>query len=196
MIQMRYEDFWFIFAFLLIAGAYALHGTYLGGLYSELYKLKKRDFNMDQLCQICRQPQGSNFNTLAISSWSLLFVCLAFLFFLTPDIYGYGLLKIPTTAAGELSFGFFALLVMGISLPFYGSIPKIYSYYEVPVILKKSIFYCVPVLLFSSLLISTYLGTIYPARNDAFWNLSYLLMILGESALLLPIYVGAGGRLR
>jgi hypothetical protein len=194
---MRYEIILFIFAAFLLAFATGIFLVYLRMLYSRLYMLKKKDFKMGELYEMISQPQGSNFNTAAIASWSLFFVCLGFLFFLTPELFGsYSFLRITSLASSFFGFWLFAFGLILLTIILASVIPKMYSFFDVPVKMKMMIAYVVPFFLLGSLILSADLGTLYPITDSFKWNIAYILMIGGEALLLLPIYSGAGGGLK
>jgi hypothetical protein len=182
----------------LILIAVVLHRICLSNLYNKLHSpnLRKKEFKMDQLEEVCSRPQGSNFNTMAIVSWNLLFLSIGFLFFFTPDIYGLGLMRVPQLASNPLGFFGFGVVLSLITFVLYIRLPKIYSFYEISKSLKMLIFYVVPLMLLVSIILSVHLGTIYPVQNEFVWDISYLFMMLGEGALIFPILNGAGGGLK
>lgn len=194
---MRYEIVLFVMAVLLLVIVSLLYLVYLKKLYAKLYKLKKMDFSLKQLYEMGCQPQGSNFTTAAIASWALFFVCMGYLFFLTPELFeNMSFLRISGIASSILGFWLFSLGVAAITILLTAAIPRMYFFFEVPVIFKMMISFAVPILLIGSLISSAYLGTIYPAQDHFWWNRSYILMITGEIALLLPILLGIGSGIR
>jgi hypothetical protein len=194
---MRYEIILFIFAAFLLAFATGVFLVYLRMLYSRLYRIKKKDFKMDELYEMSSQSQGSNFNTVAIASWSLFFVCLGFLFFLTPDLFGsYSFLRITGLASSFFGFWSFAVGLILLTIILASIIPKMYSFFDVPLKMKMMIAYVAPFFLLGSLILSADLGTLYPSTDSFKCNVAYILMIGGEALLLLPIYSGAGGAMK
>lgn len=180
----------------LILAFVILHRFCMSRLYAKLDRIKKSSFKIDQLEEVCSKPQGSNFNTMAIVSWNLLFMSIGMLFFLTPEIFGLSLLKVPQLASSRFGFLGFGIFFSFITFVLYISLPGIYGFYEISKKIKTYIFYYVPVMLLISMILSVYLTTIYPLRNDSIWSLSYIFMILGEILLVSPIFSGIGGRLK
>jgi hypothetical protein len=194
---MRYEMVLFVMAALLLVFVSILYLVYLRKLYSRLYKLKKKEFKFRELYEMGWQPQGSNFTTAAIASWALFFICMGYLFFLTPELFdNISFLRISGLASSMLGFWLFSLGIMVITILLTAAIPRMYGFFEIPLRFKTVISFAVPILLIGSLISSAYLGTIYPAQNHLWWNLSYLLMIGGETTLLLPILFGVGSGIR
>ncbi len=175
--------------------AYAIHKKNSKELPNGLYLLNERDFDLDQLYRLYCQPQGANFDALTNVAWSLFFLCLAFLFFLTPTPLGPSLMWFPELASNKLGFWIFALVIVIITFSLSCSIRKVYSFYNLSRQWKMIISYGVPFILFlPSLSFSIYLGIIYPGNDDKLWLISYILMFLGEVILLLPVFLELDGR--
>lgn len=190
-LQIRYEiELLAILAGIMVLGG-LIHFAYLNRIRAKLNGNVDSKVEMDDLLEALKIPQGSNFNTLLITSWSLFFVALVFLYFLTPSIFvNLNYFQIPAIASSD-----FGLIILGSAtvvltglIAF--SIPKIYRYYFVPVNLKNIIIYLVPILLLISISISIYLGTIYPVESSSSWNLGYFTLIMSQILLLLPVFSG------
>lgn len=191
---MRYELYLLMLSLILMALVVAVHQIHMKRLYDRLYRLKKTDFSKEDLKEVASQPQGSNFNTVAAACWSLLFVCIGFLFFMTPEFFGaYSFFRVLDLAGNMLGFWIFAVILIAVTAVLSGSILGFYSFYEPPIMTRKAIVYLVPFLLLGSLLISIFLGTIYPEADAFMWKLGYVLLIAGEAFLVLPVFAGAGG---
>jgi len=205
---MNYEIFNFIFylvqnrvmllivSIALILVSLILHHFCMRRLYHELDKIKKSAFKIDQLEEVCAQPQGTNFNTMAVVSWNLLFLSIGLLFFLTPEIFGLSLMKVPHLASSRFGFLGFGIFLSILTFVFYVRLPKIYSFYEISKGQKTHIFYAAPLMMLVSMILSVHLATIYPDRNELLWNLSYIFMMLGEIMLIFPVLSGIGVRLK
>lgn len=194
---MRYEMVLFVIAVLLLVIVSLFYLVYLKKLYSKLYKLRNKDFKLNELYEMGCQPQGSNFTTAAIASWALFFVCMGYLFFLTPELFeNYSFLRISGLASSMLGFWFFSLSITVITILLTAAITRMYFFFEIPLRFKMMISFVVPIFLIGSLISSAYLGTIYPSQDLFWWNLSYILMIGGETGLLLPILLSAGCGIR
>jgi hypothetical protein len=177
---MRYEMVLFVMAVLLLVIVSLLYLVYMKRLCSRLFKLKKKDFKLRELYEMGCQPQGSNFTTAAIASWALFFVCMGYLFFLTPELFeNFSFLRISGLASSVLGFWLFSLGIMVVTILLTASIPRMYVFFEVPLRFKMMISFAVPIFLIGSLISSAYLGTIYPTQDPFLWNLSYILMISG-----------------
>jgi hypothetical protein len=167
------------------------HFAYLYRIKSRLSMTVDSNIGMDDLKAVLRMPQGSNFNTLMLSSWSLFFVALVFLYFLTPTIFPrLNYFQIPAVAS--LKFG---LIILGASvmvltgLLAFG-ITRIYGYYTISGGVKTVIIYLAPLLLIVSISTSIYLATIYPLTNNNSWNLGFLTLVTSQILLLLPVFSG------
>jgi len=146
---------------------------------------------MNALMNALQLRQGSNFNTLVLMSWSLLFVAFVFLFFLTPSVfqnwnYFDMLPRIASGGAGLLTLGLAVVAIPGIGA---FSVPLMYRYYAISRRTKRWMI-LMPIPLTVSLMLSAYLATIYPATNMMYWMLSGLLLLGSEIMLLLPFIEG------
>lgn len=180
----------------LILAFVILHRFCMSRLYAKLDRIKKSSFKIDQLEAVCTKPQGTNFNTMAIVSWSLLFISIGMLFFLTPEISGLSLIKVPQLASSRFGFLGFGIFFSLITFILYIRLPGIYGFYEISKKMKTYIFYIVPMMLLMSMILSVHLATIYPLRNESIWSISYIFMIFGEILLVSPILSGIGGRIK
>ncbi len=183
---------------ILLAGLVLLgliaHFTYLERINAGIKRTADVDLDMKTLKSMLQVPQGSNFNTLALSSWSLLFVAFAFLYFLIPNISKewnyFEVPKVASNDAGLFTFGLAVILLTGL-LAF--SIPRVYSYYAIPKTIKEGMSYLAPFLLIISIISSSYLATIYPNSNNNAWTLGYLTLFTSVGLLLLPIFSAHAG---
>jgi hypothetical protein len=177
-----------IFA-MLIGGIF--HQAYLQRVQSIVKKTADSDFNRKDLMKALHISQGSNFNALMILSWSLFFVALVFLYFLTPDIFpdmNYFLFpKMASESYGLVVFGVALILIPGLLISLI--VPRVYSYYLVSRWLKNLNLFT-PLLLIMSLFCSANLATIYPQVDEFIWNLGYSTLLIALVLMLLPIIIG------
>lgn len=205
-----------LFFLILIVGAY-LHLRNVKGAYEKISRATIRNSSMDSskdsapgeqtrdatakkillsiggnLAEFQEEislPQGSNFNAISIAAWSLLFVALAFIYFLTPAVFksfNY-YQQVPALASSSLGFFIFAviiLLTIGIIAIF---VPKIYGFYEIPWKMKLMMVLTLPVLVIS-IICSIYVGTRYPENATLLWDVALLTFFASQLVLLLPVY--------
>ncbi|MCX6668732.1 MAG: hypothetical protein NTV25_02865 [Methanothrix sp.] len=175
-------------AVLLLSGIF--HLRYLRMIESMVRKTADSDFDFEDLMKSLHISQGSNFNIIMIFSWSLFFVALAFLYFLTPDIFpDWNYFKFPQVASWEGGFAVMgiAVLIPGLFVSLF--VPRAYSYYLVHRILKEKVI-LIPAFLLASILCSVNLGTIYPATDPFLWNLGYVMVFAALALMIAPIFVG------
>ena len=122
--------------------------------------------------------QGSNFTALALASWIMLFVAVAYLYLLVPTILPFSYMDIAELASNTLGFAIFGLLVACLAaaiILFLDKLPEdhrelklteLYSFYSISKSMKKMIGMTV-IALCISVLLSAYIGTIYPAHSTA-----------------------------
>jgi hypothetical protein len=177
-----------IMAALMIA-AIGSHFFVLRRIEGLVKKNSDRDFDREALKSSLSQRQGSNFNTIVLSTWALFFVAFFFLFFLTPSVfpswnYFRLLSNYASSEIGLFLLGFSVIMLLGV-VAF--SIPFLYRYYSISQKTKRLMIYS-PVMIIISLELSAYLGTIFPDTNDTFWIIAYLLLLVAEVTLFLPIF--------
>jgi hypothetical protein len=190
---MRYE-IWLLFplATVFILGAF-LHGNYLKSIDRKLRDTAGCSFDMGSLKKALQINQGSNFNTILLSTWSLFFVSFAFLFFLTPTIFSqwnyFRLAPIASQWWGLMIFGGLVATLVGVfafSMPRIG-LPWIYQYYVISKGTKNLMAHWTPILLLASISFSLYLAAIYPEVNYAAWNSAYIALLGSLVLLILPL---------
>ncbi len=186
----RYEvSLLILLAFAMLLGL-IFHEAYLMRVEAIVKNTSDSGFNKRDLKKALHISQGSSFNSLMILSWSLFFVALAFLYFLTPDIFpdkNYFLFpKIASESYGLAVFGLF-LMIPGLLVALI--VPRVYSYYLVSRWLKN-LNLVTPLLLFVSLFCSASIATIYPQLNGSIWILGYATLFVSLIFLLLPIIIG------
>lgn len=194
---MRHEIVLLALLLFILALGLSLHRVYLGRIKARVMETAGSDFGEEDLKSILRMPQGSNFNTAMLSCWSLYFVALVFLYFLTPQIFpSWNYFRLSTVASsyfGPIILASGTVVITGAAA---FNIPKIYRYYEIGKDQKEMMVILVPVLLLISLACSLYTGIIYPDTNISFWNLGYAALFLGQMLLLLPVFSGFAGGMR
>jgi hypothetical protein len=157
---------------------------------------KKREEARMSFSKFLYNPQGSTFNALAISAWLLLFVGIAFTFFLTPQISEWSFLKMPSFVSSSLGLFFFGLLALiaGLIIVVVLRLPDVYSMYIIPRSVKKAIV-ASGLLLLLPIAISAYIAVLYPYAGDlSHWiNVAFISLVISQILLLSPIYIKALG---
>ena len=153
-------------------------------------KTSYQDFDIEALKRSLSLRQGSNFNTIVLSAWALFFVAFFFLYFLTPLAFpAWNYFKLlPNYASSDMGLfllGFAVIVLLGIGA---FSIPLLYRYYSISHETKRLMIYS-PVMIIISIVLSSYLGTIFPETNGLFWYIAYLFLLVAEVALFLPIFI-------
>jgi len=189
---MRYEITLLLLLLGVLAAGLAMHRFYLKKMESKVRAASASDFDVKALMAVLRLQQGSNFNALAIASWSLFFVALVFLYFLTPDLFPSLNYFIGASGPASLDLG---LLIFGLAIILLASmlaflIPKGYRYYAISRSDKQMMVPLALLLLLISVAASSYLGTIYPETNEAAWNLGYIALFASLALLMLPLVLG------
>ena len=189
---MRYEITLLLLLLGFLAAGLAVHRFYLKKMESKVRAASASDFDVKTLMAVLRLQQGSNFNALAIASWSLFFVGLVFLYFLTPELFPRMNYFISASGPASLDLG---LLIFGLAIILVTSmlaflIPKGYRYYAISRSDKRLMVPLALLLLLISIASSSYLGTIYPETNEAAWNLGYIALLASLALLMLPLVLG------
>lgn len=173
-----------------------LHSVYIKSLERKLRAKAGGNFDISSLRSALQVHQGSNFNTMMLAAWSLFFVSLAFLYFLTPTIFPeFNYFKFAQIASDWWGLAGFGVLIVIITLLLAFAIPNVslpwtYRFYVIPRHLKKILTPVVPILLIISISSSLYLGTIYPSVDSFFWNMGYAAMLAAQLLLILPLFIG------
>jgi hypothetical protein len=189
---MRYEISLLLLLLGVLAAGLAMHWFYLKKIESKVRAASSSDFDFKAFKAVLRLQQGSNFNALAIASWSLFFVGLAFLYFLTPDPFPSSNYFMGASGPASLDLG---LLIFGLAIILLTSmvaflIPKGYRFYAISRSQKQMMVPLAMILLLISIAVSSYLGTIYPEANETAWNLGYVALLASLALLMLPIVLG------
>ncbi len=195
-----------LLAFILV-GAVALH------IYNQM-RVHKKIESLEH-CHVAKESfykeitiaQGSNFSALAFAAWLMLFVAIAYLYFLVPIILPFSYMQIPDLASSPFGFSIFGLkiaIVATLVILALDKLPEshrelkiteIYSFYTISKRAKKVIALTIPALTIS-IVCSAYIGTIYPAHSPIGESLALILLALSAGTLVAPIYKDAVEGLR
>jgi len=161
--------------------------------------LQKKEVSKSHLYKEMTVSQGSNFTALAFASWIMLFVAIAYLYLLVPTFLPFSYMDIGELASNPMGFFIFgilvALLVVSVIL-FLNKLPEdrrdfrlteLYSFYAISKATKKMIGLTV-IALCISVILSAYIGTIYPVKSIASQLISLILLIVSAAILMMPIY--------
>lgn len=182
---------------LVLAGA--LHINNLKKVHKLMGVLQKKTVSKSHLYKEMTVAQGSNFTALALASWIMLFVAIAFLYMLVPTFLPVSYMQIADLASNSMGFAIFGMsiaLLVAIIILFVDKLPEnirefklteLYSFYSISKAMKKMIG-LTTILLSFSVILSAYLGTIYPNRSAVVEFISLLLIIVSAAILILPIY--------
>jgi hypothetical protein len=179
----------------LLALGLVAHLVYVNRIYSKVANLSEGQVPRDKLFSGLSIPQGPTFDSMAESSWMLLFVAMAYYLFLTPSIFkSVNYFQIPELASSSWGFFIFGLGAMVLGFLVSNPIREAYGIYEISGRMKKGIMLAyLPLAI--SVLSSAYVGTAYP---DLSTNLSQLAegvalvaLVVSLVLLLSPFYVGA-----
>ena len=182
---------------LVLAGA--LHINNLNKVHKLMGVLQKKTVSKSLLYKEMTVAQGSNFTALALASWIMLFVAIAFLYILAPTFLPFSYMEIADLASNSMGFAIFGLsiaLLVAIIILFVDKLPEnirefklteLYSFYSISKAMKKMIG-ITTILLSFSVILSAYLGTIYPNRSVVVELISLLLLIVSAAILIMPIY--------
>ncbi|HPS91536.1 MAG TPA: hypothetical protein PKV33_05220 [Methanothrix sp.] len=182
---------------LILAGA--LHINNLNRVHKLMVVLQKKTVSKSLLYKELTVAQGSNFTALALTSWIMLFVAIAFLYLLVPTFLPFSYMDVADLASNTMGFAIFGIsiaLLVAILILFVDKLPEdlrefklteLYSFYSISKAMKKMIG-ITTILLSFSIILSAYLGTIYPGRSLAVEFISLLLLIVSAALLITPIY--------
>lgn len=182
---------------LILAGA--LHIINLNKVHKLMETLQKKTVSKSHLYKEMTVAQGSNFTALALTSWIMLFVAIAFFYLLVPTFLPFSYMDVAELASNAMGFSVFGLsiaLLVAIIILFVDKLPEdlrefklteLYSFYSISKAMKKMIG-ITTILLSFSIILSAYLGTIYPGRSASVELISFLLLIVSTAILIMPIY--------
>ncbi len=166
-----------------------LHIYNLERVYKRISSLSKGHISRELLYEVMSQSQGSNFIAIAISAWSLLFVTIAYFYFLTPTVFSINYFRVPDLASSPLGFFILGAIVILVTGLIGASFARFYSFYEISWTTKKFIMGTIP-LLGVSLFCSAYAGTLYPNSSPALTELAaFLGLLVSEVILLSPFLI-------
>jgi hypothetical protein len=206
-----------ILPFIILLGAFYLHLSNLRRIFEDIQEAQKegddafRNMTLEKPATISKRKfyeemtvaQGSNFTALATAAWIMLFVALAYFYFLVPSDLPFNFIEwappLASNFAGFFIFGIFIaflaaaiifLILDRLSEDYRNlKLSELYSFYAISKTWKALISITV-LFLWVSILISAELGTIYPANNIELETISFLLLIISECILVWPILEG------
>jgi len=182
---------------LILAGV--LHVNNLNKVHRLVRILQKKTVSKAHLYKEMTVSQGSNFTALAFTSWIMLFVAIAYLYLLVPTFLPFSYMDIAELASNSMGFFIFGILVAmltAIVILFLDKLPEdnrefrvteLYSFYAISKTTKKMIGLTV-IALCISVILSAYIGTIYPDKSIASQLMSLILLIISAAILTMPIY--------
>jgi len=183
----------------ILVSAAIMHIKNIYNVHALMTLLQKKTVTKSHLYAEMTVSQGSNFTALAFASWIMLFVAIAYLYLLVPTYLPYSYMQVASLASNQMGFAIMGiamgLLAVAIIL-FLDKLPEdrrefrlteIYSFYTISKNAKKFIALTL-VALAISIILSAYLGTIYPAESDTAKLGSLLLLLLSAVILVMPIY--------
>ena len=184
---------------ILLALAALLHIKNIYSVHKLMTMLQKKTVDRSHLYAEMTVSQGSNFTALAFASWIMLFVAIAYLYLLVPTYLPYSYMQVATLASNQMGFAIMGIavgLLAAAIILFLDKLPEdrrelrlteVYSFYALSKTAKKLIALAL-IALAASIVLSAYLGTIYPAQSDAAKLASLLLLLLSVAILAMPIY--------
>ena len=188
-----------LLALLLILAA-ILHINNLNRVHKLMAALQhKKEVSKALLYEEMTVSQGSNFTALALASWIMLFVAVAYLYLLVPTFLPFSYMSMGELASSLMGFAIFGIIVACLAAAIILLLDKLpqdhrelkltelYSFYSVSKATKKMIGMTV-VALCVSVLLSAYIGTIYPIHSQPAEVLSLMLLVGSVSILVMPIY--------
>ena len=187
-----------LLALILILAA-VLHLKNIYHVHNLLTRLQKKTVDRSLFYAELTVSQGSNFTALAFASWIMLFVAVAFLYLLVPTYLPISYMQVASLASNQMGFavlGIAAGLLAAMIILFLDKLPEdrrelrlteIYSFYSLSKSIKKLIALTL-LALAASIVLSAYLGTIYPAESDTARLGSLVLLLISAVILVMPIY--------
>lgn len=187
-----------LLAVILVLAAF-LHIKNIYHVHRLMTLLQKKTVARSHLYAEMTVSQGSNFTALAFASWIMLFVAITYLYLLVPTYLPYSYMQVASLASNQMGFailGIAAGLLAAAIILFLDKLPEdrrelrlteIYSFYAISKSAKKLI----AITLFAlaaSIVLSAYLGTIFPAQSEIAKLGSLLLLLLSAGILVMPIY--------
>jgi hypothetical protein len=187
---------------ILLFGAVVLHNSYLKAVYAKIVDLKHEPVNYTDFYEKITVSQGSNFVGLANAAWIMLLIAISYFFLLTPGKLSFSYMNNmadwASSQVGLLALGVIATLFAIIVMLILDMLPEnrrnlklteLYSFYSISKNMKNVIILAIP---FSglSILLSTYIGIIYPEQNMMVEAISAAILFVSAVFLVLPVLVG------
>jgi hypothetical protein len=182
---------------LLLAGPFHLYNQ--RRLHKRIELLEHCHVELESFYKEVTVSQGSNFTALALASWILLIVAVAYLYFLIPTFLPYSYMQIPVMASSPLGFALFGIIVsilVAAIILLLDKLPEkyrafkpteLYSFYSISKGIKRIISLAV-IALCICIFSSAYLGTIYPYHSAQAEFISLILLLGSACVLIMPIY--------
>ncbi|MFB3766153.1 MAG: hypothetical protein ACE14P_13035 [Methanotrichaceae archaeon] len=188
MIQLALEMILLLLIVAIIILGLIFHHHYFVRVTTHVKDTSDKSFLEKDLRAALRVPQGPNFYTVMIFSWSIFLIAFALQFFLTPNILSaWSFFEFPQLASDNLGLAYFGIAIViipGLLVALF--IPRCYSYCLIPGHLKQMTLMA-PAFSLISILCSVYLGTIYPEINSVYWYLGYIALFASLVVMLAPI---------
>lgn len=187
-----------VLAAVLILAA-ILHMRNIYNVHGLMTKLQKKTVPKSHLYAEMTVSQGSNFTALAFASWIMLFVAISFFYLLVPTYLPFSYIQIADLASSQMGFAIFGIsigLLAALIILFLDKLPndrrelkltEMYSFYSIPKSAKKIIALAL-ISLAASVVLSAYLGTIYPDQSTSARLISLFLLLVSAFILVMPIY--------
>jgi hypothetical protein len=184
---------------LILIVAAILHINNIKNVHKLMGVLQRKTVDKSLLYKEMTVSQGSNFTALAFASWIMLFVAIAFLYLLVPTVFSFSFMDVAELASNPFGFAIFGIIVgflAAIIIFFLDKLPsdkrvfkltELYSFYAISKGTKKMIGLTL-IALYCSVVLSAYVGTIYPDRSMDAQLLSLALLIVSAGILVIPIY--------
>ncbi len=199
---MSYLTYSLIIPAILLFGAAYLHINNIKNVHKRIEELKGGRVSKEKLYEEMTIAQGTNFTALAIATWIMLFVALVYFYFLIPTALPYSyMMEMPEWASHPAGFSLFGIIIAilaAVIICISDNLPEnyrnlklteLYSFYSIPKSMKRNIGLTLP-LLAISIILSAWIGTLYPEHNSALAVSSYLLMVVSIGILVWPIWEG------
>lgn len=188
---------------ILLLSACFLHTSYLKSVYAKIGELSKpKAVAIDKFYENITVSQGSNFVGLAMASWMMLFVAIAYFYFLIPGkmpfCYMTQMSDWASSQYGFFVFGAVVALLAAAGILILDMLPEnhrnlklteLYSFYAVSNGMKRNIALTIPFLSIS-IMLSAYGGTIYPEQDTIMEYVSLAILFVSAVVLVWPVMVG------
>jgi len=183
----------------LIIFAVGLHIRNIYNVHGIMTILQRKTVTKPHLYAEMTVSQGSNFTALAFASWMMFFVAIAFLYLLVPTYLPFSFMQIADLASSQMGFAVFGItvgLLAAAIILFLDKLPEdrrelklteMYSFYSMSKSAKKFIALTL-IFLGASVVLSAYLGTVYPDQSESVKLISLFLLLISAGILVMPIY--------